>query len=186
MELFWPGRRAMWSECSIFSYPSKAVLLSLEVQGGASASPPGSGIFTVVTRLWIVASWSSGEGAWTWEWPMLPPWWCHSCFHFYYFQLFALDLIGLSFYCFSRLKLRWFIQDYICFLIEIIIDIHFSISTALASPHIFLYATFQPFNLKLFLIFLVVSSVTHLLFIGMWLDFKIFGGFSAFLSVIDV
>lgn len=40
-------------------YPSNTVLLSLCGPGDIAASPLGSGIFTIVSWLGIVASWSS-------------------------------------------------------------------------------------------------------------------------------
>lgn len=55
----------MQSECSHSFYPSNAVLLGLRGAwgGGASASPLCSGIFTMVSCLWVLASWSC-EGDW--------------------------------------------------------------------------------------------------------------------------
>lgn len=51
----------MPAECSCFSYPSNAVLLSLCGPGDTYLTS-GYGIVTVVSCLWIVASWSSCEG----------------------------------------------------------------------------------------------------------------------------
>lgn len=59
--LSWPGGRAMQAECSCFSYPSNAVLLRLCGPGDAYLTS-GSGTITVVSCLWIVASWSSCKG----------------------------------------------------------------------------------------------------------------------------
>ena len=36
----------------------------------------GSGIFTVVSYLWVIPNLSSCEGDWSQEWAMSPPWWC--------------------------------------------------------------------------------------------------------------
>lgn len=55
--LFWPGM--IWWECSLSC-------TSNVVQRVASASSSGSGIFTVLSCLWIVASS---------DWPGLPSWW---------------------------------------------------------------------------------------------------------------
>lgn len=61
ISLCWPGGGAMPAECSCFSYPSNAVLLSLCGPGDTYLTS-GYGIVTVVSCLWIVASWSSCEG----------------------------------------------------------------------------------------------------------------------------
>lgn len=51
-----PGGGVM-AECSCSSDPSNMVLRGLCGPGAASASALGSGIFTAVSCLWVVASW---------------------------------------------------------------------------------------------------------------------------------
>lgn len=71
--LYWPGRGAMQAECSCFSYPSNAVLLSLCGPGNTYLTS-GSWFITVVSYLWIVANWPFCKGDWSWEGAMLPYW----------------------------------------------------------------------------------------------------------------
>lgn len=56
-----PGGGLM-AGCSCSSDPSHMVLRGLCGPGAASASALGSGMFTVVSCLWIAASWCSCEG----------------------------------------------------------------------------------------------------------------------------
>lgn len=70
----WPEGEVLWSVLP-FRYSLLEGLFSREV---LQPHPWGSRIFTVMSCLWIEASWSFGEGHWTWEWPMAPSWWCYS------------------------------------------------------------------------------------------------------------
>lgn len=74
----WPswcsaGRGVMWSQPSCSPSPSHVVLFHLVVQRGTSSLPPSSGLFTMMSSLWIVASWSSCEGDCSWN---------NLCWHF--------------------------------------------------------------------------------------------------------
>lgn len=51
-------------------------LFGLYVQPIALTSHPCSWIFTMMSDLWVLASWSSFEEGWSQEWFMSPSWWC--------------------------------------------------------------------------------------------------------------
>lgn len=69
---------AIWSECSWTSNPSNAVLPGLSSLGGCIQIKPRSGIFTMVSFLWIVV-----RRNWSWEW-LIPTIWIgkHFCSNF--------------------------------------------------------------------------------------------------------
>lgn len=63
------------AECSHSSYLSYVTHLSLCGPWGCFIHILGSGIFRMVSCLWIVASWSFGDRHWSWDWLMSPSWW---------------------------------------------------------------------------------------------------------------
>lgn len=63
------------AECSRSSYLSYVTHLSLCGPWGCFIHILGSGIFMMVSCLWIVASWSFGDGHWSWDWFLSPSWW---------------------------------------------------------------------------------------------------------------
>lgn len=70
-----PWGPVMWSECSLSPYLLMLSLLSLwSPEGCFSLSPiPGSWILIMVFCLRIIASCSSCERDWSWEWPLSSP-----------------------------------------------------------------------------------------------------------------
>lgn len=58
----------------VTAFPSMRSFSVSVVQRGASASPLCSGISTMVSCLWMDASWSSCEGNWSWEQLTQPSW----------------------------------------------------------------------------------------------------------------
>ena len=66
-----------WGQQNLSSCPSNVVLLGPCGPVGCFSFTPRFGDFHMVSYLWRVASWSSYEGDWSWERPLLLSWWHH-------------------------------------------------------------------------------------------------------------